>query len=71
MKKSELRQLIREEIKATVTVKQYSVTIRTEYGKLYEITVSAKDESDAFDKALQKAEEAVWTSKLDQIELIS
>ena len=48
--------------------KQYSVSIATEYGTLRDIEVSAENEQEAFDKALEKAVEAIYTSKLDQIE---
>jgi hypothetical protein len=47
---------------------KYIISIQTEYGTLNDIEVYAENESDAFEKALQKAEDAVWSSKLDQIE---
>jgi hypothetical protein len=47
---------------------QYTVSIRTEYGVLSGIEVSAENEQEAFNKAIEKAIEALYTSKIDQIE---
>lgn len=74
MKKSELRQLIKEEIKNIDTTKKYSVSLRTEYGTLDEIEVEIgadEDEDDVFNKALQIAEDAIWVSEPYHIELLN
>jgi len=47
----------------------YLVSIRTPYGTLNEIEVLAENENKAFEKALEKAKEAIDSSHLDQIEI--
>ena len=61
--------LIENKIKeGSLMNEQYSVSINTEYGVLSEIEVSAENEQEAFNKALEKAVEAIYASKVDQIE---
>ena len=61
--------LIENKIKeGSLMNEQYRVSISTEYGTLSEIEVSAENEQEAFNKALEKAVEAIYASKVDQIE---
>lgn len=61
--------LIENKIKeGSLMNEQYRVSISTEYGVLSEIEVSAENEQEAFSKALEKAVEAIYASKVDQIE---
>jgi len=48
---------------------RYSISLQTEYGTLNDIEVYASNENEAFNKSLQKAEEAIYASKLGQIEV--
>jgi hypothetical protein len=74
MKKSELKQIKKQELVKThegaLMNNTYLVSLRTEYGTLNDIEVRAEDEDEAFDKAMKKAEDAIYTSKIDQIEEI-
>ena len=47
---------------------EYIVSIRTAYGTISDIEVSAENEEEAFDKAIDKVIDALQYAKLDQIE---
>jgi hypothetical protein len=47
---------------------EYIVSIRTDYGTISDIEVSAENEEEAFDKAIDKVIDALQYAKLDQIE---
>jgi hypothetical protein len=50
---------------------EYIVSIRTAYGTISDIEVSAENEEEAFNKAIDEVIDALQYAKLDQIERIS